>query len=174
VLISGVLAKAKAELLNIVTYAGVGWDYGDETDNGARDIWWIDEGQDYPRLLWELDNAADPGVVVRLAHLAVEHAQAVETLRDRAVSTLVQAHCRAGHWNVAVPVFHERGDASRAYVHDHFFVTMAHWHVKNREEARAWYDGGSKNALLLVKTSWTFMYENSSLLARAEKGHVNH
>jgi len=26
-----------------------------EADNGTEDIWWIDEGQDYPRLWWELD-----------------------------------------------------------------------------------------------------------------------
>jgi hypothetical protein len=26
-----------------------------ETENGTDDIWWILEGQDYPRLWWELD-----------------------------------------------------------------------------------------------------------------------
>ena len=26
----------------------------DETANGTEDIWWIDEGKDYPRLWWEL------------------------------------------------------------------------------------------------------------------------
>jgi hypothetical protein len=26
----------------------------DETVNGTDDIWWIDEGQDYPKLWWEL------------------------------------------------------------------------------------------------------------------------
>lgn len=25
-----------------------------ETANGTDDIWWITEGQDYPRLWWEL------------------------------------------------------------------------------------------------------------------------
>jgi hypothetical protein len=25
-----------------------------ETANGTEDIWWIDEGQDYPRLWWEI------------------------------------------------------------------------------------------------------------------------
>jgi hypothetical protein len=29
------------------------WDFIDETENGTDDIWWIDEGQDYPRLWWE-------------------------------------------------------------------------------------------------------------------------
>ncbi len=31
----------------------VGWDFVDETANGTEDIWWILEGQDYPRLWWE-------------------------------------------------------------------------------------------------------------------------
>ena len=29
------------------------WDFVGETENGTDDIWWIDEGQDYPRLWWE-------------------------------------------------------------------------------------------------------------------------
>jgi hypothetical protein len=32
----------------------VGWDFVGETANGTEDIWWILEGQDYPRLIWEL------------------------------------------------------------------------------------------------------------------------
>ena len=31
----------------------VGWDFVDETANGTEDIWWIDEGNGYPRLWWE-------------------------------------------------------------------------------------------------------------------------
>jgi hypothetical protein len=31
----------------------VGWDFVGETANGTDDIWWINEGQDYPRLWWE-------------------------------------------------------------------------------------------------------------------------
>jgi hypothetical protein len=30
-----------------------GWDFMDETENGTEDVWWILEGQDYPRLWWE-------------------------------------------------------------------------------------------------------------------------
>lgn len=41
------------------TFAG--WDFVDETENGMNDIWWIDEGQDYPHLWWEL--LADDAVV---------------------------------------------------------------------------------------------------------------
>ena len=31
----------------------VGWDFAGETANGTDDIWWILEGDDYPRLQWE-------------------------------------------------------------------------------------------------------------------------
>ena len=36
------------------TFINAGWDFVDETTNGIDDIWWILEGQDYPRLNWEL------------------------------------------------------------------------------------------------------------------------
>ena len=42
------------QMQDINTYLGAGWDFVDETDNGTEDIWWIDEGLDYPRLWWEL------------------------------------------------------------------------------------------------------------------------
>jgi hypothetical protein len=36
------------------TFLDAGWDFMDEILNGTEDIWWILEGQDYPRLWWEL------------------------------------------------------------------------------------------------------------------------
>jgi hypothetical protein len=30
------------------------WAFASESMNGTDDIWWILEGQDYPRLWWEL------------------------------------------------------------------------------------------------------------------------
>jgi hypothetical protein len=30
------------------------WDFLAETVNGTENIWWILEGQNYPRLTWEL------------------------------------------------------------------------------------------------------------------------
>jgi len=36
------------------TFTDAGWDFVAETENGTEDIWWILEGQDYPRLTWEL------------------------------------------------------------------------------------------------------------------------
>ena len=36
------------------TFLEAGWDFVGETENGTEDVWWILEGQDYPRLIWEL------------------------------------------------------------------------------------------------------------------------
>ena len=41
------------EMQTASTFLEAGWDFIDETANGTEDIWWIDEGQDYPRLWWE-------------------------------------------------------------------------------------------------------------------------
>ncbi len=39
------------------TFLDAGWDFTDEMANGTEDIWWILEGEDYPRLWWELGEA---------------------------------------------------------------------------------------------------------------------
>jgi hypothetical protein len=36
------------------TFLDAGWDFIGETANGVEDIWWILEGEEYPRLFWEL------------------------------------------------------------------------------------------------------------------------
>ena len=46
--------KTKVEMQTANTFLEAGWDFVDETANGTDDIWWIDEGNDYPRLWWEL------------------------------------------------------------------------------------------------------------------------
>ena len=45
--------KTTAEMQSAGTFLDAGWDFAGETENGAEDIWWILEGQDYPRLWWE-------------------------------------------------------------------------------------------------------------------------
>ncbi len=45
--------KTTLEMQVASTFLEAGWDFVDETDNGTEDIWWILEGQDYPRLWWE-------------------------------------------------------------------------------------------------------------------------
>jgi hypothetical protein len=51
---SGVIGKTTAEMQMAETFLEAGWDFVDEIENGTEDIWWILEGQDYPRLWWEL------------------------------------------------------------------------------------------------------------------------
>jgi hypothetical protein len=49
------IGKTTAEMQTGVTFLEAGWDFIGEADNGTEDIWWILEGQDYPRLWWELE-----------------------------------------------------------------------------------------------------------------------
>jgi len=51
---SGGIGIRTAEMQTARTFLEAGWDFMDETANGTEDTWWIDEGQDYPRLWWEL------------------------------------------------------------------------------------------------------------------------
>jgi hypothetical protein len=53
---AGGMGKTTVEMQTASTFIDAGWDFVDETDNGTEDIWWIDEGQDYPKLWWELLN----------------------------------------------------------------------------------------------------------------------
>jgi hypothetical protein len=47
--------KTTIEMQTASTFLDAGWDFIDETANGTEDIWWILEGQDYPRLWWETE-----------------------------------------------------------------------------------------------------------------------
>lgn len=50
----GGAGKSTSQMQSRSTFTNAGWDFTDETSNGEDDIWWIQEGQDYPRLFWEL------------------------------------------------------------------------------------------------------------------------
>jgi len=50
---AGGMGKTTAEMQTAGTFLEAGWDFVGETANGMQDIWWILEGQDYPRLWWE-------------------------------------------------------------------------------------------------------------------------
>jgi len=52
---AGGTGKTTAEMQTAGTFLDAGWDFVGETANGTEDIWWILEGQDYPRLWWELE-----------------------------------------------------------------------------------------------------------------------
>ena len=51
---AGGVGKTIVEMQTTSTFLDASWDFVDETENGVEDIWWILEGQDYPRLWWEL------------------------------------------------------------------------------------------------------------------------
>ena len=44
------LTTAQMKMVN--TFLNAGWDFIDETVNGAEDIWWM-PGSDYPMLWWQ-------------------------------------------------------------------------------------------------------------------------
>lgn len=47
-------SKTTAEMKTTSTFLEAGWNIVDKTANGTDNIWWIDEGNGYPRLWWEL------------------------------------------------------------------------------------------------------------------------
>jgi len=49
----GGTGKTTPEMQVETTFAEAGWDFINETANGTEDIWWINEGKDYPHLWWE-------------------------------------------------------------------------------------------------------------------------
>jgi tetratricopeptide (TPR) repeat protein len=97
---------------------------------------------DHNNLAWMLAGAADarfrqPARAVELAGKAVELAPKEGTFRN----TLGAAYYRAGDWKSAVAALEKSmelragGDAF-----DWFFLSMAHWQLGNRDEARRRYD----------------------------------
>ncbi len=50
---SGGAGKSTTQMQAAGTFLDAGWDFIGEIANGADDIWWIDEGKDYPHLWWE-------------------------------------------------------------------------------------------------------------------------
>jgi hypothetical protein len=52
----GGVGLTTVEMWDIGTYLDAGWDFVGEVANGEEEIWWILEGEDYPRLWWELDD----------------------------------------------------------------------------------------------------------------------
>jgi hypothetical protein len=49
----GGTGRTTTQMQTASTFLNAGWDFVGETANGTEDIWWIDEGKDYPRLWWE-------------------------------------------------------------------------------------------------------------------------
>jgi len=49
----GGTGKTTAEMRLASTFLDAGWDFTAETSNVTEDIWWINEGQYYPKLWWQ-------------------------------------------------------------------------------------------------------------------------
>ena len=47
---AGGTGKTTVEMQTANTFLEAGWDFVEETENGTDDIWWILDGQNYPRL----------------------------------------------------------------------------------------------------------------------------
>jgi len=56
----GGMGRMTAEMQMVSTFLDAGWDFVGETAKGTEDIWWILEGQDYPRLWWEIGDETSP------------------------------------------------------------------------------------------------------------------
>jgi len=54
---AGGTSKTTTEMQTADTFLDAKWDFMGETVNGVEDLWWIVEGNDYPRLWWELNEA---------------------------------------------------------------------------------------------------------------------
>jgi hypothetical protein len=46
--------KTTGEMQTQSTFTSAGWDFIGEGANGPNDIWTIDEGEDYPRFVWQV------------------------------------------------------------------------------------------------------------------------
>jgi WD40 repeat protein len=89
---SGLLVSAggtgltTAEMQTAGTFVYAGWDFVGETENGTEDIWWILEGQDYPRLWWQLEVAVVEQVSLPLRGESGEMILGLGTLEAAAYS----------------------------------------------------------------------------------------
>jgi len=58
----GGIGLTTAEMMTRSTFTSAGWDFVNETANGPNDIWFIREGREYPRFVWENNSpVADAG-----------------------------------------------------------------------------------------------------------------
>jgi hypothetical protein len=62
---AGGTGKTTAEMHRADTFLAAGWDFVGEMTNGTEDLWWIEEGLEYPRLAWERMPSDDPAIEIR-------------------------------------------------------------------------------------------------------------
>ncbi|MHC4086210.1 MAG: GLUG motif-containing protein [Planctomycetota bacterium] len=51
-----VIGESTTNMQTETTFTDAGWDFVGEVVNGPNDVWTIKEGQDYPKMVWELVN----------------------------------------------------------------------------------------------------------------------
>jgi len=91
-------SKTTAEMQTASTFLSAGWDLVDETENGREDIWYVFEGQDYPRLWWQLPIEYVVLVIDDFESYSNEVGERVfETWIDGAVVATAHRVCRACH-----------------------------------------------------------------------------
>jgi hypothetical protein len=53
---TGVTGKTTAQMKTLSTFTSAGWDFINGTNDNLEHTWFIREGQEYPRLMWEIEN----------------------------------------------------------------------------------------------------------------------
>jgi tetratricopeptide (TPR) repeat protein len=98
------------------------------------------------KLSWQLTTTADPKL--RDPVKALEHARkavALEPKNGHWRNTLAVAYYRNGNWPEAIAEL-KQSTRFRPFhgLHEtgYFYLAMAHWHLDEKEQARAWYDKG--------------------------------
>ena len=72
---AGGTGKTTVEMQTASTFLAAGWDFVGETTNGTEDIWWIEEGLEYPRLAWERMPSDDPAIEIRNTNVEIPKTQ---------------------------------------------------------------------------------------------------
>jgi tetratricopeptide (TPR) repeat protein len=93
-------------------------------------------------LAWMLSNCPQPKL--RDPRRAVELAGQATKLGPKTAdrwNTLGVAHYRAGDWNAAIVALNKSVELRKGNFigSDAFFLAMAHWHLRQKEEAHNWY-----------------------------------
>ncbi len=117
----GGIGLTTSEMQRASTFVDVGWDFVGETANGIDDVWWIDEGQDYPRLrsfssaMW-LRSIQQPHTVLPGETLSVSITAARSG--ERMDVQLYFGMCLPDNWTVSGGTFSWTGVYESAVVYD--------------------------------------------------------
>jgi hypothetical protein len=105
----GVQGKTTAEMRMLSTFTSAGWDFINGTNDDLEHTWFIREGQEYPRLLWEIENGQSglfpAGFVTvnktRVGRTSFEYELAV-TVRNSNAFAMNNVQMKLMDWDAAV------------------------------------------------------------------------